>query len=180
MTKPAYGQLLRHSPLESARFGLQVYRGHVASADIAQLWDFIVPHKVDVAIFRTPAENIAAMQAYRGPREQLIHADTLVYYDCAVDRLDIREPGNRGVSYRSATPLDGPALERAVRATFATYQNHYHANPAFSPTSILAGYEEWAVNHLQHGSTTPSWVATDGDVIVGFICCRLDEQDHTA
>jgi GNAT superfamily N-acetyltransferase len=173
MTNSEDEQLLNHSPLESARFDLRVYRGYIAPEDTARLWGFIESNRVDVAIVRIPAENISAMRSYGGPWDQVIHADTLVYYDCRLDRYEIPSPVNNDVVYRFAAPDDRPALESVVKQVFFDYQNHYHANPAFSRKAVLEGYQEWALDHLHPEGNTPSWVALDGNIVVGFICCRL-------
>jgi len=180
MTKSADGQLLRHSPLESARFGLRIYRGNINPADVVNLWDFIVDRKADVAIFRLPAEIISGMKGYLGPRDQLIHADTLVYYDCRLNRLNFGARTTADITFRRAIAQDSTLMETAVKQIFFRYQNHYHANPAFLPDDILAGYQEWAVSHLEPSRDTPSWVALDRDEIVGFICCSLDLESNVA
>ncbi|GAA0906414.1 hypothetical protein GCM10009552_13430 [Rothia nasimurium] len=172
--------LLNRSSLDSARFGIEVWRGHVSAQQLPDVWQEIVNVRADVAIFRVPAEHIRAMSGYSGPRNSLIHADTLVYYSQDLKHREINALSRPGSSYRIATPEDEAELREVTKSVFASYQNHYHANPVFPADKVLAGYAEWAVNHLRPDRNLMTWVATDQGSIVGFICCGLDSSGISA
>lgn len=171
---------LVRSPLDSARFGLEVYRGHIPADRVSGLWEEIVSVAADIAIFRVPAHDISAMRHYTGPRNSLIHADTLVYYDCPLDASALTPLGREIHQYRVATASDEAELRAVTEQVFEHYQNHYHANPNFDASDILSGYAEWAAGHLQPHRQVRTWVATENDRIVGFICCTFDERQKTA
>lgn len=60
-----------------------------------------------------------------------------------------------------------------ISVTFRDYVSHYRANPLFDPNKILAGYQQWAENHL----TDPNcdlWTARRGDRLAAFAACRND------
>lgn len=172
--------LLTRSPLDSARFRLEIWRGLVASDDVPRLWDDIVNVAADVAIFRVRADDIRAMTHFTGPRDALIHADTLVYYGRDLARGSIAAPARSLAHYREARPDDNDALRAVTSRVFASYQNHYHANRLFAGDDILAGYAEWAASHTRPDGATKAWVATDNNAIVGFICCAFNEPAGTA
>lgn len=173
-------QLLSRSPLDSARFGMEVWRGHVSPDQIPQIWPQIVRAQADVAIFRVPAEHISAMATYSGPRDTLLHADTLVYYAQNLKSAAINPLSRDAGLYRPAVAGDDSELREVTKRVFADYQNHYHANPEFSREKVLAGYAEWAANHLIPGGNTRSWVAINDGAIVGFICCSIDDIKKSA
>jgi ribosomal protein S18 acetylase RimI-like enzyme len=172
--------LLKRSPLDSQRFGLEIYRGHIRPMDVAFLWDDIAQSGLDIGIFRLPAHAISAMKAYTGPRSQLIHADTLVYYEANLDKTQAAVLRNTPSMYREANWADQTELIDLVFRAFANYENHYHANPAFSHTDVLAGYGEWAVSHLNDVKQCRTWVATDPDGLIGFMCCSFNTEKGEA
>lgn len=177
---PHSQRTLARSPLDSARFGLEIWRGHLTGEQVPGLWKDICQAGADIAIFRLPAEDIRAMSGYEGPREFLIHADTLVYYERSL-RGTTATPISRGHDrYRLATADDDAELRALTARIFANYQNHYHANPLLPPEKILAGYVEWAAGHLVPGRSTRTWVALHDGAIVGFICCSFDEEARSA
>ena len=120
------------------------------------------------------------MSQFQGPRELLIHADTLVYYSRNLNGVAIPPVARNPLFYRDGNENDDAELRDVTARVFSDYQNHYHANPLFSPSLILAGYEEWAANHLRPGGATRTWVATHEDSIIGFICCSFDRKAGTA
>jgi len=82
--------------------------------------------------------------------------------------------------YREARLTDSQELIDLVFRAFATYENHYHANPAFSHADILAGYGEWAAAHLYGVEQYRAWVATGPDGLTGFMCCSLNAEKSEA
>ncbi|HSR65723.1 MAG TPA: bifunctional GNAT family N-acetyltransferase/hotdog fold thioesterase [Xanthomonadaceae bacterium] len=163
------------SPLDSARFGLRVFRGNGTALREREFFDALVADQVDVAIVRTPA-GTGGWQRLARYGLQPIHADTLVYYEIDLGAHDPRPPRNADLVFAEALPSDREALAALVATTFAGYVSHYHANPLFAPAGILAGYMEWATGFIAAdvpGRTT--WVARRDGAIVAFACCSHDE-----
>jgi hypothetical protein len=158
---------LRFSPLESARFGLRVFRATVDAIDAAALAAAIEQEGVDVAIVRIPARALASVQPLAALGFAPIVADTLVHYETSLEGRAHREPS---ITLRNATRADAELVERMARAIFAGYTSHYHANPLFSPDLILDGYAEWAVRHLEADDGSAAWIVEHDGAAVGFSC----------
>lgn len=166
---------LQQSPLDSARFGLRVFRGHGDELDDRLFFQALVSQEVDVAIVRTPAGTGGWTRLSRFGLPP-IHADTLVYYAVDLRNYQPNTLRNSELVFAEATAADGDALGELVRTTFDGYLSHYHANPIFDPARILAGYMEWSTGYI--ANSTPgrvTWVARRGGVIVAFACCSFDE-----
>lgn len=166
---------LAPSPLDSARFGLRVFRGKGDGLHEREFFESLVAEGVDVAIVRTPAGTGGWARLARYGL-QPIHADTLVYYEVDLGTYEPRPLRNTDLVFAQARDADREALAHLVRTTFDGYVSHYHANPLFDPASILAGYMEWATGFIAAdapGRTT--WVARRGETIVAFACCSHDE-----
>jgi acyl dehydratase len=169
---------LAPSPLDSARFGLRVLRGHGERVDDRALFEALVDAQADVAIVRTPAGAGGWARLSRFGL-QPIHADTLVYYALDLGKYE-PAPLRNALAFAEATEADRDALASLVRTTFDGYVSHYHANPAFDPALVLAGYMEWATGYI--ASDTPGrvmWVARRDGEIVAFACCSFDTATKT-
>lgn len=170
---------LQHSPLESARFGLRVFRADVDTIDAAALMDTLQRERVDVAILRLPADAIASLNALREHNLAPIVADTIVRYD--IDLSATHADLDDAVVLREATPADAALLESLAREIFAGYITHYHANPLFPAAKILDGYAEWAASHVRgERADNAAWLIETGGEIAGFSCYRLDPANGLA
>jgi len=110
-----------------------------------------------------------------------IHADTLVYYRTSLQDLPARPLRNADLAFAEATDADRDALAALVRTTFDGYVSHYHANPAFDPQRVLAGYMEWATGYIASGEAGRiTWVARRAGEIVAFACCSFDQATGEA
>ncbi|QSX79663.1 bifunctional GNAT family N-acetyltransferase/hotdog fold thioesterase [Agrilutibacter solisilvae] len=163
--------VLQPSPLDSARFDLQVWRGRAPQVDAKTLAAQILQARCDVAILRTPAgaaSGIAGLARWALP---VLHADTLVYYRCDLDRYAPAPLRNADLAFSLGTPDDLPELRVLIAHTFSQYVAHYHANPLFGREQILAGYQQWAENHVTDAGST-LWVARREGRIVAFAACH--------
>jgi len=172
---------LAPSPLDSQRFGMRVHRGRCERLDDRALFEALVAQRVDVAILRTPAGASTAWQRLGRYGLLPIHADTLVYYRTSLQDLPARPLRNADLAFAEATDADRDALAALVRTTFDGYVSHYHANPAFDPQRVLAGYMEWATGYIASGEAGRiTWVARRAGEIVAFACCSFDQATGEA
>lgn len=166
--------LLAESGPDSSRFGLRVFRGTLQTVDARELFRELAASAVDVAIVRTDAGQGAAIAQLGRYGLHPLHADTLVYYDVALDRHEPKPLRNDDLEFSEAAAGDAAELQALVATTFADYRSHYHANPILDREAILAGYAEWAAGYLRGGSDRTTWVARRDGEIVAFACCSHD------
>ncbi|MET0232080.1 MAG: GNAT family N-acetyltransferase [Rhodanobacteraceae bacterium] len=177
MTPTGDAPALRFSPLESARFGLRVFRANVDAIDAPTLAAAIENEGVDVAIVRIPSRALASVVPLAALGFAPIVADTLVHYETSLEAWPQRDAG---ITLRSATRADADLVERMARAIFSGYTSHYHANPLFAPDSILDGYAEWATRHLEADDGSAAWIVEHDGVPVGFSCDRVESSSGIA
>lgn len=177
--RPAGGPVLRFSPLESARFGLRVFRASVDAIDADRIADEIDRERVDVAIVRLPASAIGGADALVQYGLAPIVADTQVLY--AID-LGSRTsmPADASITLRAATGDDARLLDNMARSVFADYESHYHANPLFAREKVLEGYAEWAARHAGADDGSAAWLVERDGSLAGFSCYRIDRAGGTA
>lgn len=166
---------LQPSPLDSDRFGLRVWRGRIEQVEPKALAAQILQAGCDVAIVRTPAggAGLGGLARWALP---VLHADTLVYYRCDLERHAPPPLRNADLAFELAGPDDLPELRTLIAHTFSQYVAHYHANPLFARQDILDGYQQWAENH----ATAPGsmlWLARRDGQIVAFAACHEHAGD---
>ena len=172
MTGPG-GAILRFSPLESARFGLRVFRASVDAIDADRIADEIERERVDVAILRLPATAIGGVEALAERGFAPIIADTQVVY--GIDLASYAPaPDATPIVLRPATRDDATLLARMARSIFADYESHYTANPLFARDRILEGYAEWAARHVEARDGSAAWLVEHDGVLAGFSCYRIE------
>jgi GNAT superfamily N-acetyltransferase len=168
----AAGGFLRFSPLESARFGLRVFRASVDAIDAARIAAEIERERIDVAILRLPATAIDGADALARLGFAPIVADTQVVYGVEL-ASHARAPADTSITLRPATSDDAALLDRMARSIFADYESHYTANPLFARDRILEGYAEWAAHHAEPGDGSAAWLVERDGVLAGFSCYRI-------
>ncbi|HEX5121810.1 MAG TPA: GNAT family N-acetyltransferase [Rhodanobacteraceae bacterium] len=169
----AGGEILRFSPLESARFGLRVFRAAVDVIDAARIADEIGRERVDVAILRLPATAIDGADALARHGFAPIVADTQVVYGTDL-AADARAPADASITLRAATRDDAALLDRMARSIFADYESHYTANPVFSREKIVEGYAEWAARHAGADDGSAAWLVEHDGALAAFSCYRIE------
>jgi len=171
----AGGATLCFSPLESARFGLRVFRASVDAIDADRIAGEIARERIDVAILRLPAPTIGSADALARHGFAPILADTQVVYETDLGTF-AHPPADPSITLRSATRDDAALLDRMAHAIFADYESHYHANPLFPRDKILDGYAEWAARHAEGGDGAAAWLVEHDGVLAGFSCYRIDAE----
>jgi GNAT superfamily N-acetyltransferase len=164
---------------DSVRFGLDIYRATIVNPEEKTIFAGIVENNVDVAILRSPVGTSGHLQRLRRFGFDSIHADTLVYYGVDLEFYQPNPLRNVGIVFEEASPRDSIALAELVVKVFSGYQSHYHSNPLFPPSAILAGYAEWAQDHLIPDSHQHVWVVRSDTEIIAFACCKSDREAAT-
>lgn len=152
---------------------MHILRGRINACEPKLLAAEILAADCDVAIVRVPCASSSNMSDLSRWSFSVQHADTLVYYKCDLDQYEPLSPRNTDVVFARAEAGDSDELRDLIAQTFKNYASHYHANPLFAPTSILAGYQEWAEKHL-NGPDQSLWTARRAGQLVAFAAC----QDH--
>lgn len=167
---------LAPSTLDSERFGLRVLRGTVSSVEPKLLASEILAAACDVAIVRVPSTASARMAALTRWSLPILHADTLVYYKCDLTRYQPKPLRNTDIEFSVVRASDLAELRLMIASTFENYQSHYHANPLFPPDKILAGYQQWAENHVT-GKDRTLWTVRRNGRLAAFAACQ-DRPNH--
>jgi acyl dehydratase len=170
--------MLQPSELDSRRFRLSVVRGNVADCDARTLAGAVMASRADVAIVRTPAGVPGPVQRLARWCLPVLHADTLVYYRCDLERHVPAPLRNPDLAFSRAGRADLAEVRALIAGTFSGYASHYHANPLFDRQDILDGYREWAEGHVDDSAAT-LWLARRAGAVIAFAACR-DHPDGTA
>ena len=146
------GVVVRHSPLETDRFGCTIDRITIGPGLVDDgLLAVIQELSADVIIVRYDAARLEVPGVLARSPRALLPAGALTYWDKAVSSDDER-PSPSNLDVRSAEALDletvSMLVRDIVRASFSDYRNHYTANPLLDRSAALAGYEDWAVRTL--------------------------------
>lgn len=166
--------MLNAASLESARFGLRVFRAILPTIDVDALFEELIARCVDLAIIRTPG---GSDQLYKIAHYGLhpLHADTLVTYECALQDITPKPLKRQRAIIDVARRGDGQAIIALVKEVFAYYPNHYHANPLLDREDVLDGYCEWALSHIDGKDGNIAWVARVDNRIAAIACSAFDE-----
>ncbi|WHZ19738.1 MAG: hypothetical protein OJF55_001887 [Rhodanobacteraceae bacterium] len=167
--------MLTAAPLESARFGLRVYRATLPDLDPDTLFEEMVAKRVDLAIIRKPVRTPSGFHPIETRGLYPIHADTLVSYECPLSEYEPRAVLNPNLRIEEAQPQDRAGILALIQTVFAEYPNHYRANPLLSANAIVAGYAEWALSHLD-GADRIAWVARIDGQIAALACSAFDRR----
>lgn len=174
-------KILEYSPVESCRFGMNVYRGIVDQIDQRLILANIISEKVDIAILRLPADQQAQLSRFDEVGLPYIVADTLVYYDVDLTSNSIKELINKDLSFIECSAKHEKILDSLVDKIFKGYTNHYNSNPFLPNSDILEGYKEWARSFIiASNSGKKAWIVKCGENYIGFACCAYDDFKCTA
>jgi hypothetical protein len=166
------GAMLRFSSLESARFGLRIFRSSPNFIDADRIAYEIERERIDVAILRVPSTATGDANALAKRGFAPILADTQVLYGIELETYRYG-PVDASIVLRPATRDDAALLESMARSTFAGYVSHYHANPLFSRDKIVDGYAEWAARHIDGPDGAAAWLVERNGSPVAFSCYRI-------
>jgi GNAT superfamily N-acetyltransferase len=166
---------LEYSSLDSIRFNLRVCRGRGTQFDPRQFVSEAVALDCDVAVIRLPAGSGTTAKDIAASGFPVVHADTLVYYECVVESREPRKRRSSNATIRYATLEDVEELSSVVYQVFRDYESHYSANQLFDHSVVPAGYAEWAASFVGQ-LTKHVFVACVGDQIVGFLTSEVADD----
>ena len=175
--------VLQESESETRRFGFTVTRATVPLGNAASDDDVVAAVKSsasDLVIVRFDErrkELGVLLQRIEGV--ECIHADTLVYYEWNLRRLQAAAAGEKNLAIELSKSFGDVA--GVLRESFKNYRNHYSANPRLAASVTVTAYEEWASNLLRN-ETSRAFVARDetSGEVTGFVLLSLAETDRIA
>lgn len=164
------GLVIRHSEVESERFGYAVGRMTIGPGRIEQdqVLSVIQQDASDILIVRYDAGRLDLSAVLARTRRSVLPAGALTYWEKALEPQQQSVDGDLAVHGADNSDLetDSRLIREIVRSTFADYGNHYTANPLLDSSAALAGYEDWAVRCLTQDARNVL-VITDRAVPVG-------------
>lgn len=171
--------MLAKSPLDSQRFGINVFRLDVSELDstkfacVVKDFDSAQP---DIVIVRVSDVQLINFLGELSEAFRFVIADSLLEF-CLVfaDKFEHLSGANsREIRdhIRLGVPEDESAVRRVASQAFLSHRSHYHANPLFSRSLINVGYEDWAANELRDRNSF--FVYEDNDKnIKGFLSLQI-------
>lgn len=168
---------IKYSPIESKRFGLRMYRGQYEKFDITDVVDLIHKNDFDIIIVRYPSITIHEHYKLVGIEGcKTIHADSLVYYDAPLQKIEI-QPLRNNLQFDVVNSQSDKNLDSLVERIFTGYQNHYYSNPCLRRSDIIEGYIEWAKSFATTNENGVTWLIKDASSkeTVAFLACSIDK-----
>ncbi|MEZ5440764.1 MAG: GNAT family N-acetyltransferase [Lysobacterales bacterium] len=169
---------LLYSPLESERYGIEVYRCELTGPIDFRLRREIADAKFALLILRVPAGEAANVQKLLEDVYAVYHADTLVHY---VRRLGVHNGPTRTEASKIRL-LDASAsgeLHALALQIFSSYRSHHSACSSLSHTAITEGYADWSVRLLTNRCARVLGAFENGRMI-GFIGWTQKEKSTSA
>ncbi len=168
------------SPSESDRFGFGVGRLSVPACvdsfdEVARALDRAPD--LDLVVVRYAADHVgwfAHLEAIAG--HAALHADTLQYWTKPVTPTSPARPADVARA-RRGTSEDAALLAALVADVFASYRNHYAANPLIAADDALAGYVEWAGGFLDPAQSSRHVLFAEQDGSAVGIAAVATEDD---
>lgn len=162
---------LVRASMESARFGVEVWRATGSGEGLNDLGREAVAHGAELVIVRCEASDWAAIHAVE--RAGALLMDTHLSLERASEPMSEEE--RIGFSVRPAVDADVEAVAELARLAFVDYGGHFHADPRLAPRAAEV-YEDWAARSVTDRATADVvLVCEDEDgVIAGFTTLCLD------
>jgi GNAT superfamily N-acetyltransferase len=156
--------VIDRSEVESARFGVDVFRTTVRTAAEAEA--AVVFGAPGLLVARVDTSEVALVHVLE--HGGFFLTDTLVCFRGTTEGFD--QPGRiDGFEIRDVT--DPAALEPVARAAFTDFFGHYHTDPRLDGALATEGYVQWCVTAL---GWSDGYVigAFDRDALAGFATVR--------
>lgn len=168
--------MIEFSKLESQRFDKNIHRATLDKIDIKRIKRVILKNEIDILILRLPSRSIEKHYKLKNMGFDVLHADTLVYYE---NNLIKNEPGKlkNDIVFQEVNSENLEILEKIIPIIFENYSNHYFSNPLFNSNDIRDGYVEWASSYRRDAdSNRIAWIAFIESEIAGFLTCSYNKE----
>lgn len=169
------------SEIETRRFGIRVARSRInqPTPTAEAIVDEARALEAAVSILRFESSERALPASLGELGTRFVHADTLVYFACDLDRLPPSRAAHMVI--RNAVPEDETALARIATEGFRGYTSHYGASACFDTAKVEAGYVDWALGHLRGSAPEDdTWLVDQDGEAVGFATCRRNSANTEA
>lgn len=162
---------LDHASMESARFGVEVWRARGSGEALNDLRRVAIDRRADLVIVRCDASDWAGVHAVE--RAGALLMDTHLSLERAPGPVLEVAPGDFFV--RTARVADVGAVADLARSAFVNYGGHFHADPRLAPQATEV-YEDWAVRSVTDPATADVVLVCEDEygAIAGFTTLRLD------
>ncbi|AMS26964.1 hypothetical protein AEM51_07990 [Bacteroidetes bacterium UKL13-3] len=167
---------IEYSPVESKRFGINVYRTVQEKLNIELIIKCITNKDVDLLIMRLPVENITEYHQLSSLNCDVVLADTLVYYYADLTKISLHKLKNENLSFERVTNQNISLIGQLVPIIFSNYTNHYFSNPDLPKDKITEGYVEWASSYVNEDNGKVSWIVLKDNTPIGFATCSFSVE----
>ncbi|NDD72637.1 MAG: GNAT family N-acetyltransferase [Actinobacteria bacterium] len=171
---------LRHSKIESDRFGLGVDRINVSNdcpATDNEIVEICAESKSDLLILRYPSNRTQMSQSLSQMRSRnAFHADTLVYFSKKLEELGEQHNPKDNWKFLIAKSNDESRIIDLARLVFRDYPNHYRSNRNLDSELILDGYLEWASIGLKDPNKLTAIIENNCLTAIAFALVAFDDD----
>lgn len=168
---------MQYAPVESRRFGLNVYRGALNDFDPLKIISDILECQIDIAIIHIPAESPKALANLANIRVPYLIADMLVYYQIDLKTYKTREFKHSDVRFIEYLPEHIAEMDHLIAQIFQNYENHYTANPLMQ-SDLVEIYQEWTHAYVTDPEKNRiGWLVKLKDKFVGFATCVYETNE---
>ena len=171
-------EFLEHSPIDSHRFGLEIYRMHANILDGERIRDQIIKNQVDTAIIRIPSKNLYSIDSLIKISMPFMVADTLIQYNLDLKEHQPKALSNEKLNFIWALPEHHTELNKMVAESFGTHSNHYRNNPIFNNKLVLIGYQDWINSYAVGDSKKHCFIVDLEGEYIGFATFKFENNKH--
>lgn len=156
---------LQRLPMESDRFGLEVYRCTASGRELVSLRREAEEQGADLVIVRCEAEDWAGIHAVEEAGGRLM--DTHLTYERQTQ--DVQSPVSPAYHVRPGRPEDASVIAELARSAFKDYGGHFHADRRLAPHAT-AVYVDWAQRSVLDRTVADAVLVAEADDggLVGF------------
>ena len=171
---------LRHSKIESDRFGISIARLNVSincSASDTEIVKVCKESSANLLILRVPSSRIQlACELAEISNKIAFQADTLVYFSKNLKSIVERRNKSENLKLVTASSDDEARVIDLARVVFRDYPNHYQSNRALDSKLILEGYIEWASNGLNDQEKLTVIIEDQNSNAIAFALVAFGEE----
>jgi acyl dehydratase len=169
--------MIQYSKLESERFGYNIYKySNLDEVDVKLLKKSILEKEADIVFLRLNSSLKRSNSKINSMGFPIIHADTLVYYKCALN-ADIK-PLKNDLEFEEFSENNIQLLDELVQQIFVDYTNHYWSNVFLNQEKAIQGYVEWAKNYFlgigADKTRKMGWIVRKNNTPIGFATVNID------